>query len=137
MTSAVPKVGSKIADAKAQSEAHAPFRPIRREVRVDAIRSAEYSPFPRIRSNQMPRRGFTRNVSPLGMCLGVDVPEQIGALLRIEVRELDGQSIGATIGRVVWCKPTRDGRYWIGLDLLCEPDGVCSKWHQRILEEQD
>ena len=137
MTSAVPKVGSKIADAKAQSEAHAPFRPIRREVRVDAIRSAEYSPFPRIRSNQMPRRGFTRNVSPLGMCLGVDVPEQIGALLRIEVRELDGQSIGATIGRVVWCKPTRDGRYWIGLDLLCEPDGVCSKWHQRILEERD
>ena len=63
--------------------------------------------------------------------------EQIGALLRIEVRELDGQSIGATIGRVVWCKPTRDGRHWIGLDLLCEPDGVRSQWHRRMLEGQD
>jgi hypothetical protein len=137
MTSAVPKLGSKIEDAKAQSEVNAPFTPIQREVRVDAIRSAEYTPFPRIRANQMPRRGFTRNVSPLGMCLGVDVPERIGALLRVEVRELDGQSIGATIGRVVWCKPTRDGRYWIGLDLLCEPDGVRSKWHRRMLEGQD
>ena len=88
-------------------------------------------------ANQTPRRGFSRDVSPLGMCLGVDVPERIGALLRVELRQLDGQSIGATIGRVVWCKPTRDGRHWIGLDLLCEPDGVRSKWHQRMLEGSD
>jgi hypothetical protein len=137
MTSAVPKLGSKIEDAKAQSEVNAPFTPIRREVRVDAIRSAEYTPFPRTSASQTPRRAFTRDASPLGMCLGVDVPERIGALLRVDVRELDGQSIGATIGRVVWCTATRDGRYWIGLDLLCEPDGVRSKWHRRMLGEQD
>jgi len=137
MTSAVPKSALKIEDTNVESEVNAHFTPIRREVRVDAVRSAEYTPFPRTRANQTPRRGFTRDVSPLGMCLGVDVPERIGALLRIEVRELDGQSIGATIGRVVWCKPTRDGRYWIGLDLLCEPDGVRSKWHQRMLEGTD
>jgi hypothetical protein len=65
------------------------------------------------------------------------VPERVGALLRIEARELDGQSIGATIGRVVWCTAARDGRYWIGLDLLCEPDGARSKWHRRMLEGQD
>ncbi len=137
MTSAVPKLASKIEGAPAESEVNAHFTPIRRETRVDEVRSAEYTPFPRTEASQTPRRGFTRDVSPLGMCLGVDAPEQIGALLRIEVRKLDGQSIGATIGRVVWCQPTRDGRHWIGLDLLCEPDGVSSKWHRRILEGQD
>jgi hypothetical protein len=136
MTSAAPKSSLNIEDAKAESEVNARFTPIRREVRVDAVRSAEYTPFPRTRASQTPRRGFTRNASPLGMCLGVDVPEWIGTLLRIEVREIDGQSIGATIGRVVWCKPTGDGRYWVGLDLLCEPDGVRSKWHKRMLGEQ-
>ena len=137
MTSAVPKPAAKIEDAQAESKANAVFAPIRREERRDEVRSAEYTPFPRTGANQAPRRGFSRDVSPLGMCLGVDVPERIGALLRVEVRQLDGQSIGATIGRVVWCKPTRDGRHWIGLDLLCEPDGVRSKWHQRMLEESD
>jgi hypothetical protein len=137
MTSAVPKLASKIKGVQAESEVNVRFTPIQRETRVDEVRSAEYAPFPRIRANQTPRRGFTRDVSPLGMCLEVDAPEGIGALLRIEVRKLDGQSIGATIGRVVWCQPTRDGRHWIGLDLLCEPDGVSSKWHRRILEGQD
>ena len=137
MTSAVSKLASKIADAQIDGEITALFTPVRREQRIDEVRSAEYTPFPRARADQTPRRGFSRDVSPLGMCLGVDVAEPIGTLLRIEVKRLDGQSIGATIGRVVWCKPTRDGRYWIGLDLLCEPDGVQSKWHQRVLQGQD
>jgi hypothetical protein len=137
MTSAVSKLASKIADAEVDGEVNALFALKRREPRIDEVRSAEYTPFPRTRANQVPRRGFSRDVSPLGMCLGVDLPERIGALLRIEVQRLDGQSVGATIGRVVWCKATRDGRHWIGLDLLCEPDGVQSKWHQRVLKQQD
>jgi hypothetical protein len=137
MISAVSKRALTIKDVQAESEVNALFSPVRREERVDEVRSAEYTPFPRTRANQTPRRGFTRDVSPLGMCLGVDVPEDVGALLRFEIRKLDGQSIGATIGRVAWCKPTREGRYWIGLDLLCEPDGVRSKWHQRFLDGQD
>lgn len=136
MTSAVPKFGAKLVEAQAGNAAHGQFSPVRREERVKAIRAAEYTPFPRTRANETPRRGFTRDASPLGMCLGVDWPEPIGALLRIEVRELDGQSIGATVGRVVWCKPTRDGRYWIGLDLLCEADGIRSKWHRQLLERR-
>jgi len=76
MTSAVPKLASKIAGAQTEGELTALFTPIRREQRVDAVRSAEYTPFPRTRASQTPRRGFTRDVSPLGMCLGVDVPEQ-------------------------------------------------------------
>jgi hypothetical protein len=137
MTSAGSKLASKTVGAQIDGELTALFTPVRREQRIDEVRSAEYTPFPRTRADQAPRRGFSRDVSPLGMCLGVDAAEPVGTLLRIEVKRLDGQSIGATIGRVVWCKPTRDGRYWIGLDLLCEPDGVQSKWHQRVLQEQD
>jgi len=97
--------------------------PIRRERRVDEIRVAQYTPFPRENASQQPRVGFTRDVSGLGMCLGVDDPEPIGTLLKIDVRSLDGQSMGASIARVVWCTGSRDGRHWIGLDLLCETLG--------------
>jgi hypothetical protein len=137
MTSAVQKLAPKIEGAEPESDVSVRFAPTRREQRVDVVRSAEYTPFPRTSASQTPRRGFTRDVSPLGMCLEVDVPERIGTLLKIEVRGLDGRSIGATIGRVVWCSAARDGRSWIGLDLLCEPDGVRSKWHRRMLERQD
>ncbi len=137
LASDLPKLASNCQGANAESEVKTPFTPIRREKRIDEVRSAEYTPFPRTRASQTPRRGFTRDVSPLGMCLGVDAPERIGALLRVEVQRLDGQSIGATIGRVVWCKATRDGRYWLGLDLLCAPDGTRSKWHRHIVESND
>jgi hypothetical protein len=97
--------------------------PIRREIRVDEIRIAQYTPFPRENASQQPRVGFTRDVSGLGMCLGVDQPEPLGALLKIDVRSLDGESLGASIGRVVWSSGSRDGRHWLGLDLLCETNG--------------
>jgi len=138
MNSAVPKFAPQIKDDTSTGlEWNTPLAPTRREQRVDEVRSAEYTPFPRVSANQPPRRGFTRDVSPLGMCLGVDAPEPVGSLLRIEVRRLDGQSIGATIARVVWSSQTRDGRYWLGLDLLCEPDGARPQWHRHSLESDD
>jgi len=88
--------------------------------RQDEVRIARYSRFPRESSDELPRIGFTRDVSALGMCLGVDHAEPIGVLLRIELRSLDGESMGASIARVVWCKDARDGRQWLGLDLLCD-----------------
>ncbi|MFP8878715.1 MAG: hypothetical protein AAEJ52_09220 [Myxococcota bacterium] len=97
--------------------------PVRRESRTDEVRIAQYTPFPRASATRQPRVGFTRDVSSLGMCLGVDHPEPIGALLKIDVRRLDGQSMGASIARVVWCAEARDGRHWIGLDLMCETHG--------------
>ena len=96
--------------------------PVRRESRIDEVRIAEYAPFPRTHASQRPRIGFTRDISPLGMCLGVDEPEPLHTLIRVDVRRLDGQSLGASVGRVVWCTEVRDGRYWLGLDLLCETD---------------
>lgn len=122
MTSAVPKLVPDLRPISLDREVR--FHRTRREPRSDEVRCAQYTPFPRARANQTPRRGFTRDVSPLGMCLGVDLPERIGALLRVEVQSLDGRSIGATVARVAWCKAARDGRYWLGLDLLCAPDGA-------------
>jgi hypothetical protein len=96
------------------------FSTIRREHRTNEVRSAEYTPFPRVSSDQNPRLGFTRDMSALGMCLGVDRPEPVGSLLRVEVRRIDGASMGATVGRVVWCSSAHAGRFWLGLDLMCE-----------------
>ena len=98
--------------------------PDRREERADEVRIAEYTQFPRVNSGQRPRLGFTRDVSQLGMCMGVDEREQVGSLLRVDVRRLDGRSLGASVARVVWCTAARDGRYWLGLDLLCETTPV-------------
>jgi len=124
MTTALPKPTAKLAEeAGTESELTTLLTPVRRESRRDEVRSVEYTPFPRVRGDQLPRLGFTRDVSPLGMCLGVDSPEPVGSLFRVHVRQLDGQPMGATIGRVGWRMATPDGRYWLGLDLLCETEG--------------
>lgn len=105
------------------AESAAVLTPVRRGPRKDEVRIAEYAPFPRSSAEHQPRIGFTRDVSALGMCLGVDAPEEVGALLRVDVKRLDGRSIGASVGRVVWCAPVQNGRFWLGLDLMCEPGG--------------
>jgi hypothetical protein len=124
MTSVMPKLDpSAVAQVRDPRTLNSGSSPIRRESRADEIRIAQYTAFPRENASQQPRVGFTRDVSGLGMCLGVDEPEPLGALLKIDVRSLDGQSMGASIARVVWCSGSRDGRHWIGLDLLCETIG--------------
>ena len=129
MTTALPKSALNLAEnAGTETEATTLFTPVRRESRRDEVRSVEYTPFPRVHGSQLPRRGFTRDVSPLGMCLVGDSPEPIGSLCRVDVRRLDGQPMGASIARVVWRMASREGRYWMGLDLLCEIDGGNSRW---------
>ena len=128
MTIALPKSAANLAnDVGTETEPTTLLNPVRRESRRDEVRSVAYPPFPRVRGEQLPRLGFTRDVSPLGMCLVVDSPESIGSLFRVNVRQLDGQSMGATIARVVWRMATRDGRCWLGLDLLCEIEGGRSR----------
>jgi hypothetical protein len=123
MTTALPKSTANLAkDAGTKTELPTLLRPVRRESRRDEVRSVEYTAFPRVRSEQLPRLGFTRDISPLGMCLGVDAPELVGSLFRVQVRHLDGQPMGVTIARVVWREAAQDGRQWLGLDLLCETD---------------
>lgn len=92
--------------------------PIRREPRESAVRVVEVAPLPRLDAEARPRVGFTRDLSPSGMCVGLDQSERVGRLLRVRLRELDGRPAREAIGRVVWCSGDPDHRYWVGLRLL-------------------
>jgi len=52
------------------------------------------------------------------MCLRVDTPEQVGSLLRVILRDLDGRPLRESIARIAWSSPTVDGGHWIGLALV-------------------
>jgi len=91
---------------------------LRAEVRTDTIRIVEYAEFPRRAADGGLRMGFTRDISASGVCLGADQPESVGSLLRLGIRALDGSSVDARIGRVAWTTQARDGRHWIGVELL-------------------
>jgi len=88
----------------------------RREARRDAVRIVEYTRFPRSDAAAGPRFAFTRDSSASGMCVGCDEPESVGSLLRLAVRDLDGHPSSPELGRVVWCEPAGDGRFWLGLE---------------------
>lgn len=90
----------------------------RRETREEVVRDVEYCRFPRACADQRPRLGFTRDVSPSGLCLRVDVAEPTGSLLRVAVRAIDGAARREAIARVVWTEPTLDGGHWMGLALV-------------------
>ncbi len=94
--------------------------PIRQELREEALRIVEYTRFPRDAADQRQRLGFTRDLSVSGMCLGVDDAEPIGSLLRVTVCGLNGRPAPARVERVIWCSAERDGRYWLGLELLSD-----------------
>jgi len=94
--------------------------PLRCEPREDTLRIVEYTCFPRVAVHQRPQLGFTRDLSTSGMCLGVDAAEPIGSLLRLAVCGLDGRPSPARVERVVWCSAERDGRYWLGLELISD-----------------
>ena len=91
---------------------------IRREPRTEAVRIVEYTIFPRVDRDAGPSHGFTRDFAPAGMCLGVEQPEPIGSLLRVNLRGVDGFVESASIARVVWRKATGDRRHWLGLHLI-------------------
>jgi hypothetical protein len=91
---------------------------LRREPREDTIRIVEYAAYPRRDAGARARLGFTRDLSASGLCLGVDSPERVGALLRVTLRDVDGSPYRTAIQRVVWCSAERDGRYWLGLEQL-------------------
>ncbi len=95
-------------------------RMMRKELREETLRIVEYARFPRL-SAERPRLGFTRDISRSGLCVGVDEAVDVGALLRLSVRDLEGKTASASVQRVVWCTAERDGRYWLGLELLARP----------------
>jgi hypothetical protein len=90
----------------------------RREPRAEVLLHVEYCPFPRSKSDQCLRVGFTRDLSPSGMCVHIDTPERVGSLLRVTLSDLDGRPRFESIARIAWSSPTVDGGHRIGLALL-------------------
>lgn len=80
-----------------------------KEERVPLIRGIEYCCFPRTHATEGLRTGFTRDVSPSGMCLRVESQEPLGQLLRVVVHRIDGRAEHEQIVRVAWCRPVRRG----------------------------
>ncbi len=93
---------------------------VRGETREETVRIVEYAGFPRVAPQQQLRVGFTRDISDSGMCLGVDWNESIGSLLRLCIRGIDGRDAEDCAGRVVWTRAERDGRFWLGIELLAK-----------------
>lgn len=99
---------------------HGRGRPERREEREEVVRHVVYCPFPRASSEQRERVGFTRDLSPSGLCVRADAPEPVGSLLRVTLRSVEGRPRFESIARVCWSQRTVDGACWLGLALLEE-----------------
>lgn len=93
----------------------------RREPRESIVRLVEYAPFPRIRADQRRAVGFTRDLSPSGMCLGATEALPVGSLLHVVVRCVDGRPTLDSLAQVAWCDRTEEGDVLLGLRLVSEP----------------
>jgi hypothetical protein len=92
----------------------------RTNARDDALRLVEFAPYPRVSLDQRPQVGLALNRSESGLCIAVNEPEEIGTLLRIIVRGVEGSLVQDVLARVVWCRAEVDGRHRMGIALLRE-----------------
>ena len=92
----------------------------RRASRARAVQVAEYAPYPRVSSDQRSRVAFTVDQSERGMCLNAEAAEELGTLLRIVLRGVDGRPTLDALARVVWLLPRDDGRFHMGLSVVAE-----------------
>jgi hypothetical protein len=116
-----PRPTVSIVDAERDAFTRSHRTPLRSEPRREEVRIVEYTPFPRVAPDQAPRIGFTRDLSESGMCIGSDRPEPVGSLLRVVVRDADGQPGRPRVERVVWCQAASEGRHWLGLERVSSP----------------
>jgi len=91
-----------------------------RAERHEWIRLIDYSPFPRAQLDRGPRTGLSIDESQTGLCIAASERIERGELLRVVVRGIDGRPVRDVVARVVWCRPSDDGRYRAGLALLRE-----------------
>lgn len=92
----------------------------RRLPRRQALRQVEYSNFPRMDLDAGRQTGLALNESDSGICIAVQSKQEIGALLRVTVRGIDGRTARDVVARVVWCRDADEGRYRIGVEMLRE-----------------
>jgi len=94
--------------------------PLRLESRQRIVHVVEYSHYPRRLAAESRRVAYTQDRSESG--LGLDLPERVrpGELLRVTLRDIDGQIDLDGLARVVWCKDTDSGRARAGVAMLRE-----------------
>jgi hypothetical protein len=92
----------------------------RAHARRKGLRLVEYSSFPRVDIDAGLQDGLALNESDSGTCIAVASKLEIGSLLRVTIRSIDGQSSRDAVARVVWCRDTEEGRIRAGLEVLRE-----------------
>ena len=94
--------------------------PLRLENRRRIVHVVEYSHYPRRLAAKSRRVAYTQDRSEGG--LGLDLPERVrpGELLRVTLRDIDGQVDVDGLARVVWCMDTDGGRARAGVAILRE-----------------
>jgi hypothetical protein len=94
--------------------------PLRLENRQRIVHVVEYSHYPRRLAAESRRVAYTQDRSESG--LGLDLPERVrpGELLRVALRNIDGQVDIDGLARVVWCMDTDSGRARAGVAILRE-----------------
>ena len=93
---------------------------LRLENRQRIVHVVEYSHYPRRLAAESRRVAYTQDRSESG--LGLDLPERVraGELLRVTLRDIDGQIDIDGLARVAWCKDTENGRARAGVSILRE-----------------
>ena len=89
----------------------------RSEADPAAIRLAHYTSYPRVSLDQRECTAIAREETSSEISLVAKESEQIGALLRLEVNDLQGAAGRETLARVVSCSARDDGRF----DVRVEP----------------
>jgi len=94
--------------------------PERAETRQQIVHVVEYSHYPRRDPGEAQRVAYTQDRSTTGF--GLDLPEGVkpGELLRIRLRDIDGEIDMDALARVVWCQSLSSGRARAGLAMLRE-----------------
>jgi len=90
----------------------------RKARRVATVRLVEFAPFPRERRDEQWGVGFTLDLSSQGACLRTKEAVQVGSLLRVVVRGVDGRPTLDSIARVVWHTRGNLGEVRMGVSML-------------------
>lgn len=82
------------------------------------IRIARYHAYPRAATEDAVQTGFTRGAAEDGLQLVTAAPEPVGALLLVEIQDLDAREGAHTLTRVVDCSRSKTGRFELTLEAL-------------------
>lgn len=98
----------------------ATLRPPRRERRERSVRLVECAPFPRASSEQRWCFGVTRDLSRSGLGVRLGRAMQVGSLVRVRVRSVEGHVSLDGLARVIWCRAGGEGGTALGLSVLAD-----------------